>query len=91
MGNARWLLTYGYCASVVLQVKRGHAAVGSIEVSDRMEKAAKSVTFWVPQVTIKLQAGNNSCTFWSHREQLKQPGVMVSVPKQRLKLLRCSK
>jgi len=70
------------------KVKHQHVAVGNITVTDNMETAAKSVTFWVPQRSIHLTAGSLSCTFWSHRETLKQQGVMVSVPIKRLR--RCA-
>jgi hypothetical protein len=62
--------------------------VGNIEVPDRMEKAAKSVTFWVPQRSIQLHSGSDDCTWWSAKGKLAEPGVMVSVPKPRLKLLK---
>lgn len=72
----------------MLQVKQQHVAVGKIDVTDAMEKAAKSVCFWVSQSSLQLTAGSDSCNFWSHRDTLKKRVVMLSVPMKRLRPLK---
>lgn len=68
--------------STVLQVKPGHAALSDIWVQDDTEKAAKSVTFWVPQPSLQLHVGNASCSFCSAGSSCSSQGSCVCAPQR---------
>lgn len=76
-----------YC-TYLFQVKAGHVAIGDIIVQNTWQSAASSITFWVGNKDKGVHAGNTKYNFWTKKAVLTEHGVQVSVPSNRIRVVK---